>query len=64
MGLSELSVISWVSDVEVCPLNGVPLYARFTVDIQLPVFQINANFSVSRCTQICIKKKVYTIIVP
>jgi len=25
-GLSELSVISWVSAVEGCPLSGVPLY--------------------------------------
>jgi len=25
-GISELSVISWVSAVEGCPLSGVPLY--------------------------------------
>ena len=25
-GLAELSVISWVSAVEECPLSGVPLY--------------------------------------
>ena len=25
-GLSELSVISWVSTVQGCPLSGVPLY--------------------------------------
>ena len=25
-GLSELSIISWVSAVEGCPLSGVPLY--------------------------------------
>ena len=27
-GLSELSVISWVSAVEGCPLSGVPLYPQ------------------------------------
>ena len=27
-GLSELSVISWVSAVEGCPLSGVPLYTQ------------------------------------
>ena len=27
-GLSELSVISWVSAVEGCPLSGVPLYSN------------------------------------
>ena len=27
-GLSELSVISWVSAVEGCPLSGVPLYTE------------------------------------
>ena len=26
LGLSELSVISWVSTFEGCPLDGVPLY--------------------------------------
>ena len=25
-GLSELSVISWVSAIQGCPLSGVPLY--------------------------------------
>ena len=25
-GLSELSIISWVSTVEGCPLSGVPMY--------------------------------------
>ena len=29
-GLSELSVISWVSAFEGCPLSGVPLYLRYT----------------------------------
>ena len=27
-GLSELSVISWVSAVEGCPLSGAPLYTQ------------------------------------
>ena len=27
-GLSELSVISWVSAIEGCPLSGVPLYVK------------------------------------
>ena len=27
-GLSELSVISWVSAFEGCPLSGVPLYLK------------------------------------
>ena len=28
-GLSELSVISWVSAVEGCPLSGVALYINY-----------------------------------
>ena len=28
-GLSELSVLSWVSTVEGCPLRGVPLYCNY-----------------------------------
>ena len=34
-GLSELSVISWVSAVEGCPLNGVPLCCACLVYIQV-----------------------------
>ena len=29
LGLSELSVLLWVSAVEGCPLSGVPLYKYF-----------------------------------
>ena len=32
-GLSELSVISWVSTVEGCSSSGVPLYTRVMVRI-------------------------------
>ena len=35
MGLSELSVISWVSAVEGCPLSGAPLYTFSAVDLLL-----------------------------
>ena len=31
-GHSELSVISWVSAVEGCPLSGVPLYYMYLAD--------------------------------
>ena len=34
-GLSELSVISWVSAVEGCPLSGVPLCCACLVCIQV-----------------------------
>ena len=32
-GLSELSVISWVSAIEGCPLSGVPLYIMANASI-------------------------------
>ena len=31
-GLSELSVLSWLSAIKGCPLSGVPLYRVFAVE--------------------------------
>ena len=39
-GLSELSVISWVSAVEGCPLSGVPLYMYIITDSQHVDFRV------------------------
>ena len=43
---SGLSVISWVSAVEGCPLNGVPLYTKMLVDVGLAT--CNSTLSVAR----------------
>ena len=58
-GLSELSVISWVSAVEGCPLSGVPLYFSFWEDVfmmSLPFEKIRLlmnvdSFNLKRCTR-------------
>ena len=54
--LSELSVISWVSAVEGCPLSGVPLYihcicGQYTINI------IRSSNSFSRSTTVGAKLK-------
>ena len=36
-GLSELSVISWVSAIEGCPLSGAPLYTVVHAHVHVPV---------------------------
>jgi len=47
-GLSELSIISWVSAFEGCPLTGVPLYPREEIEeiryIQCPLFVVYSAF--------------------
>ena len=49
-GLSESSVISWVSAIQGCPLSGVPLYhldiVRVCVCIQVQDFTDKVNFYV------------------
>jgi len=52
-GLSELSVISWVSAVEGCPLSGVPLYyvALFTTGA-IPHVELLTTVSHTTCRTI------------
>ena len=48
-GLSELSVISWVSAVQGCPLSGVPLY--ITRWLSLVVLTCAAHFQMAKKKQ-------------
>ena len=42
-GLSELSVISWVSAIQGCPLSGVPLYSLILSLCGLHGYEAKAN---------------------
>ena len=57
LGLSELSVISWVSAIEGCPLSGVPLYnerigLRLGMKLVLYMYSSVGSISASHPTHI------------
>ena len=48
-GLSELSVISWVSAIQGCPLSGVPLYSIHYLQYTYSIHYLHASIKVHYC---------------